>query len=722
MRAARFFWGWALALLVTQAASSQTPLTGVVRDKATGQPLAGVNVQVLGTTLGAATDPKGRFVIPRLPTGRYDIRASRIGYRTEVQKGVAVMPEGGSDLLFELEEAPLEMDPIVVLGGKTAQRLDQSPVPLSVLTYREIEARAPVNLVQALETAPGVHFVGDQISIRGSTGYTFGAGNKVLLLLDGVPVYASDTGAFNWDVVAPQDIERIEVQKGAGSTLWGGSALGGVVNLITRSPEPGGRVRVSVQGGLYDQPYYREWRWADPYSQYDTRMDASYSRQAGGLGLRLSAARRYSTGYTELGKLDNLGFTAKADVRFGGAWKATAYAAFSRMDRGYFVQWKDANHPYEVDEANLGNRAVVNQLNLYAKVAVAASSRLALELRVSAVRSLMGNEFGTTADFKPALGQGAELQATWIPSPSHTVTAGLQLQLDKGSAAYFGSHQGVALGPYVEDQWRVRENLRLTAGLRYDRYRLAGGRDEDLLSPRIGLNYEPRPGTVLRASAGSGFRAATIVERFLELSIMNFHIVANPGLRAERCWTLDAGIRHYLGPDWVVDLSVFDSEYTDLIEAHLNLIRGQIQFRNVASAQVAGVEVASRWAGRAVLFSRAWMPSIEVNVTAMDHRNVDADEPLPYRPPVIGSVKASLGTGPWHVEGAYRYAARIQEVKVYPINARVAMHFVDLRARWERGPLTVQAGIQNLLQYNYAPMESNLMPPRTFTLGLTVTR
>ena len=70
------------------------------------------------------------------------------------------------------------------------------------------------------------------------------------------------------------------------------------------------------------------------------------------------------------------------------------------------------------------------------------------------------------------------------------------------------------------------------------------------------------------------------------------------------------------------------------------------------------------------------------------------------------------------MEADYRYASEIDEVKIYPINDRVPMKFVDLRASYDVGFLTFQVGVENLLQYNYAPMESNLMPMRTFTIGL----
>ncbi|MDZ7295147.1 MAG: TonB-dependent receptor [candidate division KSB1 bacterium] len=704
------------AVAATHASGGK--VSGTVIDGQTGKPLPGANVQILGTTRGASADRNGAFLIANLPPGRYSVRASMIGYRAVTIDGVSIAEGQEVRLAFALQPAPIEFDPIVVVAGKAQQRLDQAPVSISVVSARDIQQRAATNLIDALETAPGVNFIGEQINIRGSTGYTFGAGNKVLLLLDGVPVYASDTGQFNWDMLPPLDIEQIEVLKGAGSTLWGASALGGVVNVITKTPSPEGQVLLSWTAGKYDRPYYDEWRWTDPDRLHYTREDLSYSRSFGPLGLRLSAGRFTSTGYTQLGDFQKYNLTGRADYRLPNSARLTLYAAYSYIKRGFFVQWKGQNDPYEVDEANLGNRAATNQLACYAKVVLPISARLALNVRGSLVRTLMGNQFGPEANFNPAWGQGFEVQTDWLPHSQHTITAGLQYQHDAGSTKYFGSHRGFFVGPYLQDEWRLRENLRLTAGVRYDRYQIIGGIKEDLFSPRLGVNWQPWATTSVRASVGSGFRAATIVERYLELTVMNFKIKANPGIRAEHSWAYDVGLRHYLTRDWNVDVSFFDNEYWDMIEAHLDLIRGQIQFRNVTRARVCGVEATSNMSIPLDVLGRRWTPGLHLSVTAMDPRDVKWNEPLTYRPKVIGTVKADIRVGRLQGEIDYRYASKIDKVKIYPINQRVPMKFVDLRCGLELGHLTVRAGINNLLQYNYAPMESNLMPMRTFFVGL----
>jgi len=508
------------------ACSSYSAIVGSIKgsvvDANTKEPLQAVNIVVQGTVRGASADADGNFIIRNMPPGNYTLRASMIGYRTVTIENVKVQVDREILIDFKLEETTLEYDPIVVLAGKMEQRLDQASVSMSVVTSKDIERRNPTNIIEALETAPGVNFIGEQINIRGSTGFTFGAGNKTLLLLDGVPVYASDTGAFNWDMLPPLDIEQIEVLKGAGSTLWGSSALGGVVNIITKDPKPEGELLFAYAAGKYDKPYYSEWEWTDPNRLHYTREDISYSKRFGNLGVRISGGRFLSTGFTVLGDFRKYNLTAKADYRFNNSIKWTIYTAYSNINKGFFVQWKGQNDPYEVDITNLQNRGKVNQLSVYTKLAVPLSSRFAVNARASMNRSLLGNQFGREADFNPAYGQGGELQADWIPYPGHVITFGLQYQDDSGSTKYFGKHEGYFLGPFIQDEWKARHNLRITTGLRYDRYKLVGGLKEDLYSPRFGINYQPWETTSLRMSIGSGFRAATIIERFLELTIMNF--------------------------------------------------------------------------------------------------------------------------------------------------------------------------------------------------------
>jgi outer membrane cobalamin receptor len=200
--------------------------------------------------------------------------------------------------------------------------------------------------------------------------------------------------------------------------------------------------------------------------------------------------------------------------------------------------------------------------------------------------------------------------------------------------------------------------------------------------------------------------------------VMNFKIKANPTLKAESCWAYDIGVRQYINENWNIDAALFRNAYENMIEAHLDLIRGQIQFRNIADAYIEGLEVTTNWNYPTRLLGLEVTPGITLTGTFMEHEDLKYHEPLTYRPKSLVNAKASLKIARVQMQLDYRYASRIDEVKIYPINDRVPMKFWDVRASYDLGAVTIQLGVNNMLQYNYAPMESNLMPPRTYTAGL----
>ena len=196
-------------------------IAGQVTKAQTDEKLPGVNIQIEGTMLGASSDVNGNFIIYNVPPGIYTIRATMVGHLTGRVKAIQVLVNKRVEITFELEETVINFDPLIVSANKMEKNLDSTPNSVSIISAPEIQRRHAFRVDQVLETIPGVNFVRDQVNIRGSTGFTIGAANRTLLLVDGVPVMASDTGEFNWDLLPVLDIEKIEVVKGAGSALWG---------------------------------------------------------------------------------------------------------------------------------------------------------------------------------------------------------------------------------------------------------------------------------------------------------------------------------------------------------------------------------------------------------------------------------------------------------------------------------------------------------------------
>ncbi len=700
-------------------ASDRGRIFGTVRDGASGKALAGANVQVEGTVLGASSDAQGRFVIPNISPGRYTLRVSMIGYRTARVAGIDVVAGASSSVEVVLTQTVIDLNPVIVTADKGERPLDQAANSVAVLGAQQIRLRQALRVDQALEMVPGVSFVREQVNIRGSTGFTLGAANRTLLLLDGVPVMASDTGEFNWDLLPVLDIERIEVVKGAGSALWGSAALGGVINLITMGPSEQPRLALRVVAGEYAQPRYPEWRWTDAPMVFG-RVDASYSRSFGRLGVRVSIGRHVSTGYTECGDYRRWNATGKLTYSQANGSNLVLYGGYNYNLTGIFVGMDDPRHPFQVRPSNRNSRAKIEMANFYARYHWVLSSRAALKFRASYLMTLMGSQFVST-DFNPAHGWGIEAQGDLLPSANIAITYGCEGRWDTGNTKYFGEHQGYTVGVYGQSEFRLFQGkVHVTPGLRYDRYQVIGGVSQALVSPRFGLNWRPLAQTVVRASAGSGFRAATIAERYLDFENRSVIVQANPELKAETSWSYDVGLRQYLSPDWYFELCGFRTDFDNLIEVDLRQsqiqlgqdIRVSVRFQNLQRARVQGIELSTSgrwWQDRLRL--QAWL-------TLMDPKDLVTGRTLTYRPKAIGHLMPTFCLGAWELQAEYRYASRIEAVKLFQYDERVPQKVWNFRLIRHLGPFDVEASVNNALDYYYTQIERTMGEIRSFSLGI----
>ncbi|MBN2012170.1 TonB-dependent receptor [candidate division KSB1 bacterium] len=710
-------------MLLCSTSSFAGTIIGTVIDAKSGTTLPGVNIMIEGTVLGASSNLYGEFRIVNVPPGRYSLRASMIGHHPQTKGDVLVQQQAPATVNFELQQAVIDFDPLVVSANKTRQSLDNTPNSLSVLQAPDIQKRMSLRIDDALEAIPGVNFVHDQINIRGSTGFTIGAANRTLLLVDGVPVMTSDTGQFNWDLLPVLDVEQIEVIKGAGSSLYGTAALGGVINVITKPPSEEGKTIIRVIAGEYGQPRYPEWVWTNTPLLFG-RVDVSHSRQIGQLGYRFSVARHTSTGYTEVGDFKRWNATGKLTWHFKNGSEWMFFSAYNFNEGGIYVGWDDSKKPFQVLPANRNSRGKIEMANIYSRIKWILSPKASLQFRVSYIMSLMGNQFINSADFNPARGLGSEIIGSWIPTSHFDITYGSEFKWDTGNTKYFGDHKGYTIGVFGQIEYRAfDEKLRITPGVRYDRYQLINGLSQSLTSPRFGINYRPFQSTVLRASAGTGFRAATIAERYLNFESSSVIIKANPDLQAETAWSMDAGWRQYIKPTWFVEVGAFRNDFKNLVEVDLKQsqiefgrdIRVSVQFKNLQDARIEGLEFTT---------GGSWLKNhlqVQATTTIMDHNDLTTGEPLTYRPKVIAYINPSVVIGAWEFQAEYQYASRMEKVKLYQYDERVPKKVWNLRVLYHLGPVTFQVSANNALDYYYTEFERNMAEIRHFVVGMTGT-
>ena len=234
---------------------SQSCVAGKVLTMPVKKPLAEANISA-GKNKGTITDATGNFRICDLTGDSAIVTVSYIGYET---KRVKVKLLSGNTLLPEILLYPelLIMDEVVVTATRTDNQILNTPVRVNLISPRQLASIPVQNIDEVLKYAPGINYnrpfgifsTKAIVMMRGLSGKEQG---RVLVLLDGIPLNKSDGGSVDWNLVDVSAVQKIEITKGAGSAVFGGNAMGGTINIITRKPEEQLFVKASMEYGTFN--------------------------------------------------------------------------------------------------------------------------------------------------------------------------------------------------------------------------------------------------------------------------------------------------------------------------------------------------------------------------------------------------------------------------------------------------------------------------------------
>ncbi|MDP3909972.1 MAG: TonB-dependent receptor, partial [Gemmatimonadales bacterium] len=676
-----------------------------------------------GTTLYAHTDAAGRYRLATISAGETRVRAAAIAY-VPAAATVAFVSGDTAVADFALERSPLELTPLDVVSTKVPRFGDRPATSVAQVTELDIDRRAVNTVDEAIDKAPGVQLLNGQINIRGSTGYVQGLNSRVLLLVDGVPMNQGDRGGINWDLLPVDQIERVDILKGAGSSLYGSAALGGVVNLTTRDVPAGTHGRVRVTGGMFADPPHPEWRFRDaPGLHGGLDVTTSYgSETAAG---QVTAGGRHSDGYREQDERDHRQIAAKGRwqatprtrLDVSGAWAVDQYdVPLSWCSRSECDDGGQVFQPFKVDTTELGARTDSRKGYVAAQARTIVSERLAWQARASWLRTHFTDVRRSATEFAVANRIGAEVRAESHPGSERAVLVGGEATRSDVTSDIFGTHSQSEFAAYGESEQPIGAggSARLSAGARIDFLAVDGGSLSAVVSPRVGATW----GT-MRASVGRGFRAPTMAERFVQTTALGFQIIPNPNLRPENAWSVELGhTSQPIARAMRVDLAIFWTEARDLIEPTLVTTGGtQIQLQNVARARIAGLDatvLAAPLPGRL---------TTTLGYTYLYARRRDAsggayDTPLAFRPRHLLTLGADHTFTRLSLGADFRYASRPERIELegFVDPRRVAVKTVDVRAGWRGGPLDVRLLVANALGYIYNLVPETLAPVRTVSV------
>ncbi|MBN2001190.1 TonB-dependent receptor [candidate division KSB1 bacterium] len=688
-------------------------IRGTITDAASADPMPGVNVMIPGTVLGTTTNLKGEYTISSLPPGSYRLRASMIGYKNAVADQLVVRAGETTLHNFAMQETVIETTEIMVTANKRRQRIQDTPNSIGIFTSKDFEQRNERWLDELLQYASGVNFIDQQVNIRGSSGYNYGAGSRVLLLVDGVPVMPGDSGDIKWSVVPATQVDHVEIIKGAGSALYGGSALGGVINVITKSASAQPATHIRFSAGVYDKPAYSEWQWTDRTLHFDN-FDIDHNRRIGSSEIFVSMGRIQSTGFNENGFQTRYNGAAKFHTQLSGTQTLTTSAHYEGGKNGSPLLWRSQRQALEVSPVAIGDYVRSDKTGINVFHHWVANKNFGLKTRLSYFHNFWKNLYHDNISASNANRYGLEIQSDYQLSEHNVLTIGTEESWDQVDSDLVGNHDQYVISLYAQNERHLNRDLLLTLGMRYDYQNVDIGFSDSELSPKIGLVWHTKPYITFRASSGRGFRAASMSERFSDSMYSGLRVIPNENLHSETAWSHEVGFVVIPHPNLFLDVAGFISDYWDLIEPEADE-NNVVQFTNITRARISGVETN--------LKISPWIKGLSMNIgyTFMDPRDLDLDTVLGYRPKHLFTGSATWQFGLVEVGVDYLYVSRIEQFKVYPNDERVAQKILNGRMALNWRGYTLSLNANNIMNHNHIQRERILMPIRNFVATLSAT-
>lgn len=575
-------------------------ISGKVTDRANGETLIGVNI-VSGDGVGTVSDINGSYQLT-LKEGTQEVTFSFIGYE-KISRRVTLSTGQDLQLNIKMGIESRTMDVVVVSGSRYEKKISQEMVTIDVVQNYIIENTAAPDLKAAVTRVPGVTILDGQASIRGGSGYSYGVGSRVQLVVDDIPLLTGDLQDIQWSAIPMETVQQLEVVKGASSSLYGSGAINGVINVQTGYASDKPETEFRIYQGLYSNPRMEEARWWDK-TDAPMMMGAFFShRQRWGnfdlvVGAHGSSEMTYLQGGHRQAFRLNFKTRFKSEKVQGLSYGLNANGQYQQSGR--FVLWqnnregayKPLSGTSSQDKYTFVNvdpwmqyvheKAGVHTLRTrYFRV-----ERRNADFEDPSVSNVWFMDYRVQKDFKYGfmLNTGIQYQHIWSMSSLYD-----EFAVTNNPAIFAQVEKGL---------WK---RLNLLFGVRSE-WNLVRGLGTQASGPifRAGANIEVAKKTNIRLNFGQSFRFASIGEKYINASLGPISIFPNPDLRPERGWSAELGVKQgFRVSKWnaMADVALFWMEMQDMIEYPIGLydVDGEMKLGfkplNVSRARVAGVEL-----------------------------------------------------------------------------------------------------------------------------------
>lgn len=580
-------------------AQDQSTISGVVKDERTGEAISGAFVYLKGTHIGVAAGENGNYTFSKVPGGKWMLVCSRLNY-IKVEKEIVVAEKTDYTYNFNLTPDDLTFSEVVITATRNEELITSIPVATDVLTSADIEETNAKNLGEALQNV-GDSFIKnyggvgslETVSLRGSTDA------QVLILIDGQRLNNAQQGSVDLSSIPTNAIERIEVVKGGNAAMYGSDAIGGVINIITKSMARKNDLDISVNG---------------LYGTYNTRIgDISVAQGIGNFDYYLSYNRTQTDGnYLYTDAAGNQVNFKNTDTKSDNVFFKAGYLFSDNSHLSIFHKYYHANNgsPGSTDFPNYTARDKYN--NNHTSISYEGLSAGPFAFNFNAYYMNQEQHYinpeawdGTEEDVYYTKALGFLAQAFTDLNQFGLLSYGYEFRQDRLNSGYYvngqtqpfmGDHQRNVNSVYFQDDWKYDLTniwiLNLVPAVRLDNYPEASVGSQ--ISPKIGINisHDENWRGSIRGNVGRVYRAPTYEDLYWPEDSFT---KGNPNLKPEKGMTYDFGfiVQFKAFGSWSVESTYFANMLDDLIMWAPGAIKWMPT--NIDKAKITGLESKVEW-------------------------------------------------------------------------------------------------------------------------------
>lgn len=704
-------------VIVTASLHAQNSgiLKGIVIDASDKEAVLGASIyDPADKAHGTASDINGNYQL-HLSVGKHTIICSYIGMQSD---SITVFIDSlkVTEHNFILESISTQLETMVVSAGKYERKLEEITVSMEVIKSTLIENKNSTNIKGVLEQAPGLTILDGEPQIRGGSGFNFGIGSRVAILIDGLPALAGDGGRPEWNFIPLENVEQVEIIKGASSVTYGSSALSGSINVRTAYPKAQSSTKVSVSSGMYDSPPIDSAKWWKGIANFSS-TSFLHSEQLGQLDLVIGGMAIYDHGFigppgyhswsndttieeNEVGeKTGRINFNLRYRPKKISRLNFGINGNFMRSTNNLSLIWDNDTSglyrafPYTMTMQNQTILYVDPFINYYTSKEFKHSLRTRYFYTKNSLTDTTSNETNVAY---------SEYQLTKQLNKQLHITGGIimnQTYSNSGLAinGIAPEHHLQNFAGYAQMDIKMWKVLNVSLGFRNEAFKM---NDSNIVSQpifRSGLNLKLAEATFLRGSYGQGYRFPTITEKYIRSDIGGLAIFPNPILKPETSWNAEIGLKQgfkinkFIG---YIDLAFFWQEYKNTIEftfgtwdKHIDQFGDPyydtgFKYLNTGDTRVKGFEVSIPGEGKItndlkvnVLFGYTYVlpqalhPSEVFAIDSMqypmsyDSSSTDTtNQVLKYRFQHIAKIDLQLTYKAFFIGGSCRYYSFVQNI------------------------------------------------------------